>query len=161
VGFEVDAGGAGDFGVGILDEGGADGVEEAGVFAEVPDAPFGAVDGVADFEEVGEGVGAVEGEGDHLAPALGFADGAAVLDEGEGDGVALAWRFRAWSRVHCQASGPLVVVEAQEEGDFLRALEAGEEIELAGPGGGFGVEGHADGAAKGTGDWKLCARNSR
>ncbi len=133
VGFEVDAGGAGDLRLGILDEAGADGIEKAEIFAVIPDAPFAAVDGMSDFEEVDEGVGAVEGEGDHLAPAFGFADGAAVLHEGEGDGVALAMEVQGLVEGPVPGVGILVVVETEEKGKFFRALQADEEFQSGGP----------------------------
>ena len=118
VGFEINAGGAGDFGVGVFTQGGADGLEEVEVFAEIPHAPFGAVDGVADFKEVGEGVGAVEGEGDHLTPSFGFADGAAVLDEGDGDAVALPVEEEGLAQRPLPGFQIFVVIEAEEERDF-------------------------------------------
>jgi len=57
-------------------------------------------------------VGAVEGEGDHLAPAFLFADGAAILDEGEGDGVALAVEMVGLVEGPLPGVGALVMVEA-------------------------------------------------
>ncbi len=151
VGFEINAGGAGDFGVGVFNQGGADGLEEVEVFAEIPHAPFGAVDGVADFKEVGEGVGAVEGEGDHLTPSFGFADGAAVLDEGDGDAVALPVEEEGLVQRPLPGFQIFVVIEAEEERDFLRALQLGEEVQLPRPGGGFGFQRDADGVIHGDG----------
>ena len=108
VGFEVDAGGADGGGAGAGGgEDVADGGEEGFDFARVPEAPFAAVDGVADLDGVGPVGGAGIGEFDEGAPGAGGGDGTSGLEEGEGDRVAGAAEFAG------AVEGPVPVVGAE------------------------------------------------
>jgi hypothetical protein len=115
---------------------------------------------VADLEEIGERVRAVEGERDHLPPALGFADGAAVLHEGEGDAVALAMEMQRLVERPLPGVVALVVAQAQQQRQFLRAHGGGRAIRLARQVR-FRRRGSADGAFAGDGRLEACASSAR
>ena len=115
MGFKINTGRAGDPSFGVLDQAGTDRIEQAGIVSVVPDAPLGAIDGMTNFKEIGEGMGAIKSERHHLPPAFGFAERAAILDESQRDGMAAIVQVQGLIKRPVPGVGILMMIEAQEQ----------------------------------------------